>query len=141
MKIANFMFDELLEQVSNTENVLESLTFLIKAKPYVREYLESAVNDTWVDFDIDSITWTQYGYHRSMAGAILLNRGSANTFTQILFGEKVSTRAKLMQCKSLLEMLHVGEAKILTAVLKKDLVSLYPAISFEIINAALNNAK
>lgn len=135
------MFDELLEQVSNTENVLESLTFLIKAKPYVREYLESAVNDTWVDFDIDSITWTQYGYHRSMAGAILLNRGSANTFTQILFGEKVSTRAKLMQCKSLLEMLHVGEAKILTAVLKKDLVSLYPAISFEIINAALNNAK
>lgn len=141
MKIANFMFDELLEQVSASENVLESLIFLVKEKPYVRTFLESAVDDRWVDFDVDSIEYKKYGYHRSMAGALLLNRGSANVLNSILHSDRVAARAKLTQCKALLEMLHEGESNILTAILKKDLSALYPKITFEIINSALNNAK
>jgi hypothetical protein len=136
-KVANFLFSEILATVNSSENVIDSLKRLLETKSYVGAFLTELTNETWVDFDIDEIKYTEYGYHQSLAGAYLLSKSSWNVYKQILLNPAVKKHTKIFQCKSLLEMLDEGEAKIFKGILKKDLTSLYPNITYEIINIAL----
>jgi hypothetical protein len=133
MNIANKQLDEMLEEVNNSADPESSLRLIID-KPYIKFYLSQLLSEDWVSFDVDDIKHEQYNYHRSMSGAILCNKQTANVYLSIFMKKEVVQKTKLFQCKSLLEMLNKGESDILKAILKKDLQSLYPNITYEIIN-------
>ena len=137
LNVANHSFHELLSKVNSSTNVLESLTELIKTKPYVREFLTELTTEEWATFDVDDIKYNEYKYHVSMCGAYMLSKSSWNICKQILLNPKVNVHSKIFQCKSILEMLDKDEAIIFVAILKKDLVSIYPNITYNIINVAL----
>jgi hypothetical protein len=134
------MLDEILASVNTSENVIKALQSAFNV-PYVRLYMESAVNGVWTTLDTSTVPVKQYDYHRSMAGASLLNRQTVNIFEQILMTPSVSLHAKKTQYKALSEMLYKGESDILNAVLYKSMVNLYPNLTIENISAALNNTQ
>lgn len=133
MKVANKQLDEILNEINISSDPTAALKAVID-QPYIRFYLSQLLTETWVDFDVDEIEYTQYDYHRSMAGALLLNKQTANIYVSIFMNKNVLLKTKRYQCKALLEMLNKGESDILKALLKKDLQSLYPNITYEIIN-------
>lgn len=137
MKIANKQLDEILSEVNASADVKEALQFVVTNQPYAKFYLTQFITEDWVDFDVDEIEYEQYDYHRSMSGALLLNKQTANIYQNIFMNRSVVLKTKRYQCKSLLEMLNKGESDILMAMLKKDLQTLYPNITFEILNAVL----
>lgn len=131
MNVANYQLDELLEKVNSSENVELALKDLITNKPYAKMYMDYATNDKFITVDIDEIQYKFSEYHRSMSGAFLCSRSTAKIYEEILIPEHILNKTKRYQLKSLLEMLYAGEAKILEAVIKKNLTDLYPNITHE----------
>lgn len=136
MKVANLHFDEILQKVNDSANVKESLQEALKGA-YVMPYLNDAISDKWADFDISTIKFNQYNYHRSMSGAFLLTRSTYNLYNSILMNPEVNFNKKVSGCKSLLEMLYKGEADVLIAIMNKNIHSIYPKISFKLLNEVL----
>jgi len=130
------MLHEILDKVNLSDNVVLSLIEAIK-QPYVREYLELNVSPDWTTLDINTVEFKNYDYHISMAGSLLLNRQTVNIMENILMKKDIPNRTKAVQFKALSEMLYSGESKILSAILTKNLDSIYPNITFNAINEAL----
>lgn len=126
------MLDELLKTVTTKDE----LAVLIKTVPYLKGYMEAAVDDVYLTIDLPAVKHNDY--HRSMAGALLLNRATSSVFEGVLRGAKVTANVKRKQYTALSEMLYVNEAVIMTAILTKDLASVYPALTHELICEALN---
>lgn len=133
MNVAVKQLDEILSSVNSSSDVAGQLQLACK-QPYVRFYLATQLSEDWPSFDVDEIEFTNYDYHRSMAGALLLNRQTVNIYQNIFMNSFVVLKTKRYQCKTLLEMLSKGESDILIALLKKDLQGLYPNITFDILN-------
>lgn len=133
MKVANKQLDEILDEINLAADVEAGLRLVIN-KPYIKFYLSQLLSEDWADFDVDDIEYIKYDYHRSMSGALLLNKQTCNIYVSIFMNKNVILKTKRYQCKALLEMLNTGESEILKALLKKDLQSLYPNITYEILN-------
>jgi len=131
------MLDETLAIINTSCDVLAALVAALK-EPYVREYIELAVSPKWTSLDVDTVKFKEYQYHRSMAGAFLINRQTWNIIATVIMNPLVKDSSKEIQYKALSEMLFADESKILTAILKKNLSSLYPNLKFEILTAALD---
>lgn len=127
------MLDELLENITTAAELKE----LYASVPYVKFYIESSVNDTWTPIDISKLDIKRNEYHRSMAGAFLLNRFTVQIVRDVIIEEKGSILTKNKQFLALSSMLWVGESKILEAVLNKDISILYPAITHDLICKSL----
>lgn len=136
MKVANKQLDEILSEVNSAEDVEAALRTVIN-HPYISFYLGQLINENWPDFDVNEVVFTQHDYHRSMAGALLLNRQTANVYLAIFMNTGVPLKTKKHQCQALLEMLCKGESDILRALLTKDLQSIYPNITHKILNNVL----
>lgn len=132
MKIANYQLDELLQQVNDSADVESALSTLIKNDVYARAYIDHAVNDSFVEVDLPESAYTYSTYHRSLAGMRLCTKTSLQIFNDILINPESLHKTKRFQLKNLLEMLHSGEAKILNAIITKNLTSLYPNITHEL---------
>lgn len=137
MKVANYQFDEILEQVSAAPDVGAALKTACDGNPYTKFLIEQACNDIWVNFNVDEISYILNDYHRSMAGSRLLSKTSYYIFKEILLKEALPLKTKRYQTKNLLEMLYSGEALILLAIIKKNLSELYPKITHEIMVASV----
>jgi hypothetical protein len=132
----NKMFDEHLQDVKT----VEELASIIKNMHYARVYIEQAVNDKFINFDTSDITLGQPNNDRWQAGAYLLSRPTSNIFNLVFLTEKTSKNLKHKQFKALMEMLYVGEARILEACLNKNLESVFPTLTHTFICEALNIA-
>lgn len=106
--------------------------------PYVRFYVELATNDTWPIFDTN-IEYKKYNYHKSMAGMLLLNKHTINTIVSIFLEQsgKVAEPYKVGQLRSVLEMLHSSEAEILSAILAKNLQTVFPKLTHKVLCSVL----
>lgn len=123
--------DEILDEVNASENPVQSLNTM--DRPYLKEVLSVNVSDVWPKFDVDNVVFTQFNYHRSMAGAFLLNRHTWNILDKVLLNQEGNLSTKEKQFKALSEMICVGESNILRNLLKKNLTSLYPNITHEVL--------
>jgi hypothetical protein len=132
------MLDELLADLNSGTDIAIKLAYAMKTIPFLRTYMESTVDANWCTIDVDAVEYVRYDYHRSMAGAFLLNRHTENIFVNVLMKKDVAKRAKVFQFKALSEMLFVGECATLTAIMRKDLAAVYPNLTHETIVAALN---
>jgi hypothetical protein len=132
------MLDETLTVINTSNDVLAALITALK-EPYVREYIELAVSPKWTSLDVGAVKFKEYEYHRSMAGAFLINRQTWNIVSSVIMNPLVKESTKEIQFKALSEMLFADESKVLMAVLKKNLSELYPNITFELIIKALND--
>lgn len=128
--------DEILSFVNSSTDVLLALQNSFRV-PYVKGYIELAASDEWPTVDISDIAFKQYEYHRSMAGALLLNRQTWNIMVSVIMNAGAKDSTKITQFKALSEMLFVDESKLLSAILTKNIHSIYPNITFEVINLAL----
>jgi hypothetical protein len=131
------MLDEILDSIDKSESPISDMRIAMGV-PYFRNYMELAVNDNWTTVDMGEVDITKYEYHRSMAGTRLLNRNTWSVVDGIIMKPEVAKRTKRVQFKSLCEMLFSGEAEIFKAILRKDLTSLYPNITFDVINKGLD---
>jgi hypothetical protein len=131
------MLDELLESANTAESPVFYLKGLYKSSPYIKHYMTLSVSETWSTIDINEIKITDYSYHRSMAGALLLNKQNWNIVANVIMSTIAKESSKVTQFKALSEMLYSGERDILKAVLTKDLSSLYPNLSHKVICESL----
>lgn len=129
--------DEILKEVNDSENPSQSLKEILSS-PFIGKYINWAVSDAWSTLDVDECKFKQYDYHRSMAGALLLNSRTMSIFEQVLFNSSASNHTKKIQYKALSEMLFKGESDLVKAILKKDIQSLYPNLTHELICGVLN---
>lgn len=136
MRIANYQFDELLTKVNESDDIVLELKNTLNV-PYVRQYLETQISETWPKFDVDSEKLEKSTYHRSMAGAFLLSRPVYTVFDQILMSQALPDELQLKRLKNLYPMLCAGEADILIALLEKNISAIYPNITYEVLNEAL----
>ena len=125
------MLDELLAIVKTPEELAE----LIKTTPYLRDYMDCAVNDKFISFDLPDAKTNDY--ERSLAGAFLLSRGSSNLLG-VIFNDKAASVLRKKQYTAMMSMLYSGEAAILKAAITKNLVSVYELLTHEFICAALD---
>jgi hypothetical protein len=130
------MLDEILFDVNLSSDVVAKLKSAYEY-PYVKEYMTIAVSNDWPCIDIESIGINQYDYHRSMAGASLLNRQTFNLVNTVILGKLVKPETVHKQYKALSEMLFSGECKVLRCVLLKNIPSVYENITFEKISESL----
>jgi hypothetical protein len=131
------MLDEILTRINNSDDVVKSIKESFNIS-YFKNYMELLVSDKWTTVDVNTVDYTSYGYHRSMAGALLLNRQSWNIVLTVLMNPLASNVIKEKQFKALMEMLYENEASILLAILTKNLESLYPNITFSKVVEAIN---
>lgn len=131
------MLDELFEEINSSDDILAALQVAFK-QPYVRGYFELAVSADWTTLDISTVPFKEYDYHRSMCGSLLLNRQTWNVVENIFMAKMITNRTKAVQFKALSEMLHSGESKLLSLILTKNTESLYPNVTFNLINEALS---
>lgn len=129
--------DEILDIINISDDIVLGLRNAFKVS-YFKEYIELAVSDQWTTLDIDNISVNAYDYPQSHAGAFLLNRQTWNLVSSVIMVPLVNNGIKTKQFKALSEMLYFKEAAVLRAVLKKNLPSLYPNITFELMNASLD---
>jgi hypothetical protein len=137
LKVADHQLDEILDVVSKSDDVKTALQSVCTQNMYIKFFIDQACNDIWVDFDIDEINYKFNDYHRSMAGNRLLSKSAYSIYKDVLLNPISIQKNKRYQAKNLLEMLYVGEAKILLSVFKKNLPELYPNITHEIMVASL----
>jgi hypothetical protein len=138
--VAVYGLDEILSKIDQSDNKLNELRQLIKTNSFAKRLLLSAVDDKWVDVDINEIKTTNPIYHRSLAGTSLLSRATTQIFEGIFFApasSKIPKRTKTLQYKNMTEMLCESEAKLLKAILLKNVESLYPTLTHELICEAL----
>lgn len=127
------MLDERLSPITTATELRE----LCATSEYVKFYIDAAVNETWTPIDIDKLDIKLNDYHRSMAGAFLINRHTVQIVRDVILAKSGSMVVKNKQFLALSNMLFAEEAKILEAVLKKDLTSLYPKLTHKMICEAL----
>jgi hypothetical protein len=127
------MLDERLQNITTAAELRE----LCKESEYIKFYIESSVSETWTPIDIDKLDVKFNEYHRSMAGAFLINRHTVQIVRDVIMAETGSMIVKNKQFLALSNMLFIEEAKILGAVLKKDLQSLFPKLTHALICEAL----
>lgn len=132
------MLDEILEKANASDNPAQIIGSYM-GQPYVRQYLELAVNEVFPDFDPLEVVYTQYDYHRSSAGSQLMNRHVHNVLNTIMTSKSMGAISKKKQLKALLELLYKGEAEVLVHILTKNLVGLYPKLTIEVITEALGD--
>ena len=131
------MLDELLDEINESTDVVSALKKAFK-ESYFKGYMELAVNDVFPTFDTAEVIFKQYDYHRSMAGAFLLNRQTWNIISNVIMTDNVATATKMKQFRALSEMLYIGESAMLSAIINKNITSLYPNVTFAAICEALN---
>lgn len=136
--VANFQLDELLSRINSLpkEEIVTALRELYKTKLHSKTYINQNVNFSHPDFDTD-IVYKESEYHRSMAGTYLCSASVVNILLRVILADSVKAQTKVYQLKNLLEMLCAGEAKILHAILVKNLSSLYPNITHEMMCESL----
>ena len=127
------MLDELLENITTATELKE----LCASSAYIKFYMEAATNDVWTLVKIENLKITRNDYHRSMAGVFLINRHTVQLVRDVIMAQTGSVLSKEKQFLSMSSMLFEAESKILEAILKKDLTSLYPALTHELICEAL----
>lgn len=129
---------QLLLEVKSTADLVS----IINDHSYAKPYIEQAVNDKFILFDIiESELPVKIALHDSMAGAFLLTRNSWQIVFQVVLGEKVPKATRVKQLKALYDMVSTPESKILVAILKKNLAELYPLLTHEFICQALKDAE
>lgn len=131
------MVDEILNTISLSQDPIQALRNAFDRIPFLRSYLSSSVDSEFVTFDPADVHYSNHDFHRSLAGAHLINKGTFKTFTQVLFGQDVPENVKKTSFKNLMELLYVPEANILYAILTKDISSIYPELTHEVISTAL----
>lgn len=134
------MLDEILDIVNSSVDVPAALRGAMLV-PYFKDYMLLTVSDKWTTLDIGTVEFKNYGYHRSMAGALLLNRQSWKIVESILMIPSVKQTTKANQFKALSEMLYEDESKILSAILVKDLTTLYPNITHDMLVEVIDDIK
>ena len=133
------MLDELLSNIDKTpESVVPALKKVYQLYPFVREYIELTVSENWSELDINKIVTVNYEYHRSLAGALLLNRRTWSIVSGVLMNESASLVIKAKQYKALMEMLYSLEAEAFKHILLKTLPDLYPNLTHEALVQSLN---
>jgi len=130
----NKTLDVILQGVSKHADLVNAM----KSVPYVRNYIEQAVNDKFPEFDHGDVKFNVNTFHVSMAGALLLSRSSVNLMEQVLLNKIVASSTKKKQFKAISEMLSKEETAIFSAVLSKNLETVYPLLTHEFMCDALN---
>lgn len=133
-----YMLDEILTSANNNVNPIEYLRDKIKSTYYLKYYIELSVSDKFTSIDINNIQLKQYSYHRSMAGAVLLNKQTVNIVKSVIMNDEAKDSSKILQFKALSEMLFEEESKILKAILTKNLVSIFKNLTHEVLVESLN---
>lgn len=131
------MLDEMLDGINSSSDVIGALKHAYEKTPFIKKYMEIYVSDVFVDFDVETIKIEHYNYHRSMCGAYMLNRQTLNIFENVIFSPNVKIDTKIKQYKALSTMLYEKESLIFNAIITKNLESLYPNITFEIVAASI----
>jgi hypothetical protein len=127
------MLDERLSAITTATELRE----LCKESELIKFYIDASVNDTWTPVDIESLTIKYNDFHRSMAGAFLINRHTIQIVRDVILAQTGSMPVKIKQFLALSSMLYIEEAKILKAVIDKDLQSLFPKLTHKLICEAL----
>jgi len=131
------MVDEILNTVSLSPDPIKALHVAFDQVHFLRSYMTSAVDAEFVSFDPSEVQYSNHDFHRSLAGAHLINKGTFKTFSQVLFGQDVPDNVKKTSFKNLMELLYEPEANILYSILTKDISSIFPELTHEVISAAL----
>lgn len=97
---------------------------------YIRKYIDYAVSDSFPSFDVLNVGAKNDGYHRSLAGAQLLNRHVALQFDAIV-SDTMPEPQKISAFKHLYSQLCTEEAELLILILTKNLASVYTNLTHE----------
>lgn len=130
--------DELLDHINNTQDsvaLVDKLKWYNNNVPYFRQYMIMATDEKWTSFDASATVYSMHGYHRSFSGMRLLNRHTVNQVDLIIRNGNAETAQKKL--REMLEALYEGEARVLIAILSKNLVALYPNITHEAVSNSL----
>ncbi|NCN52175.1 hypothetical protein GW931_04150 [archaeon] len=131
MKVADHQLDEIFEMINSSADVEVSLRQTCKTNPIVKFYVHLACDDRWIDFDLQDLNYKFSEFHRSLCGAYLISKSTMNIITEIIFNSKIPKKTKYFQTKNLMELLSISEAKVFEAILKKNLPTMYPHITHE----------
>ena len=105
MKIANYQLDEILEKANESADPKAILKEAVDSNTYVKFWLNAAVDDTFVSFELEDVKAEYSKYHRSMAGMYLLSSTSRRIYEFVLTDPVVVTKNKLFQTKSMIEII------------------------------------
>lgn len=123
--------DEIFDRANDQEDPVAYLKKHVKETPLVRYWVEQATNDVFAAIDLPSVNFKPNGFPREFAGARLLNRIAVNTFADLLESPKIKV------IENFLNLLDDSEAKLLLAIMDKNVSSLYPKLTHEVLCAAL----
>jgi hypothetical protein len=123
------MLDELLENITTAAELRE----MYSKYNYSKFYMKAAVDENWTPIEMDDLKIVRNEYHRSLAGTILLNRHTVSMLESVILKVGGSMASKVKQLTSILSMLYVNESILLEAILRKDIQSVYPKLTHEII--------
>lgn len=140
VSVANLMLDEVLQLVNDSENQVDALKEALTKYHYLGRLMVLATNETWPNFNVNEVKWERSDLSRGLEGTFLMTRGSWNTISQVILSDKVVLHRRVQQLKWMLEMLNRNEADILISILQKNLVSLYPNLTHDVICAALGES-
>lgn len=134
------MLDEVLAKINGyyLHDIVPALKAAYADHAYLRQYIELNVSDEWISIDVANIHPKEYNYHRSMAGAFLLNRFTWNNVCNILMNPIAKDESKAKQFIALSEMLFSEESAILKHVLTKTLSDKYTNLTHERLSESLN---
>ena len=133
------MMDEILSSIDKQpETVVSALKQAYVLYPFLRNYIELSVSENWSSLDIHKIVPTNYEYHRSLAGALLLNRRTWSIVDGVIMNESASSVIKTKQYKAIMEMLYSLEAEVFKHILLKTLPDLYPNLTHSTLVESLN---
>ena len=140
VSVANLMLDEVLQQVNDSGNAVGALKEALVKYHYLGRFMVLATNDQFADFNVDELKWEKSKLSRGLEGTYLMTRGTWNTLSQVILGANVIQHRKVQQLKWMLEMLYEKEADVLLAILTKNLTTLYPNLTHDVICAALGES-
>lgn len=131
------MLDEILSEINKSQNPEERISHHLKNTSFFRDYMVIATDDVWCSVDPTTIEFKQYSYHRSMAGAFLLNRHTMSIVKSVILADDVPDEKKIIQMKALFTMLYEGEYEVLNCIFQKNLEAFYPVLTHEFISKSL----
>jgi len=146
LNVANYSFDEILDEANKAPNPTEALTGYIREKSYVKEWLEVATNNVWPSegVEVSELTWDRrFDTDKILPdGTIrLLSKQSKVFYDGVILSKKIPAKMILQKTGRFMEGLHPKEAAVFHSVLKKDLFTLYPNLTHTVISEALNNVR
>lgn len=124
------MLHEIFQTINESDDVNKALEESFNI-PFVKNYVELAVSDKYVEFDPNDIITKKYNYHISMCGALLINKQTWNVVNNVIMSKDAKLETKIIQFKALSEMLYEKEAIILKHILLKNIEEIYPNITFQ----------